>query len=154
MYTEDKEEGHQWAEKSKPNLSLPPKDLHVFGWRRGGGGGRSNRSGQKSQAARLWTEGHGGVCVCVKAWGWLLCGGWGPCHLSALAERRPGQELGSTAGMPVLPSEGEDRGEQSRRMQRGGFIDTNMQTANHTPLLTHLSKTTAYTLAVAGNYSA
>lgn len=58
-------------------------------------------------------------CRCV-------CGGWGPCHLSALAERRPGLESGSSAGMRVLPSEGEERAEESRRTDRDGFINTNM----------------------------
>lgn len=54
-----------------------------------------------------------------------MCGGWGPCHLSALAERRPRLESGSSTGMCVLPSEGEERGEESRRTDREGFINTN-----------------------------
>lgn len=70
------------------------------------------------------------VCVCAKRAGGLLCGGWGPCHLSALAERRPGLESGSSAGMCVLPSEGEERGEESRRSDRERFI--NMITRIHT----------------------
>lgn len=61
-------------------------------------------------------------CVCVwrvcKRWGKLLHGGWGPCHLSALAERRPGLESESSAGMCVLPSEGEARGERTETQGR------------------------------------
>lgn len=63
------------------------------------------------------------MCVCVSkcGGGGLLCGGWGPCHLSALAERRPGLESGSSAGMCVLPSEGEERGEElaNRQTEKG-----------------------------------
>ena len=77
------------------------------------------------------------VCVCKQSaglsgrGGLLLCGGWGPCHLSALAERRPGLESGSSAGMRVLPSEGEERGEESRPTDRDGFINTNTHARTH-----------------------
>lgn len=46
------------------------------------------------------------------------CRGLGPCHLSALAERRPGLESGSSAGMYVLPSEGEERAEETHHTLR------------------------------------
>lgn len=60
-------------------------------------------------------------------------GGWGPCHLSALAERRPGLESGSSAGMCVLPSEGEEREEESQPTEEG--LETWTHVNTHRQLL-------------------
>lgn len=96
----------------------------------GGVGGQKWGRGQNSRAAPC-TEGQGAekVSVCVYAlkreWGAPPVWGLGPRHLSALAERRPGLESGSSAGMCVLPSEGEERGEKNGPADRERFPNTN-----------------------------
>lgn len=99
-------------------------------------GGRSGAEGRipeqhvcglKGREKRRW------VCVCVYVCACMrgcvcVCVCWGPCHLSALAERRPGLESGSSTGMRVLPSEGEERGEGSGPTDREGFININART--------------------------
>lgn len=55
---------HQWASRHKNQSPIYLCLLKTFTSLAGGEEvGWSHRSGQKSQAARLWTEGHRGVCV-------------------------------------------------------------------------------------------
>lgn len=126
MYSQDKEEwaGNSSTDHASTKIKAQSISLKTATFQseremgvRWGGWGRSGAEGRIPKQHVCGLKGKG-VCACAR-----MC--WGPCHLSAPAERRPGLESGSCTGMCVLPSEGEERGEGSGPTNREGFINRN-----------------------------